>query len=409
MAKIFISLLILPYLMSSLKFQISAQEGKARTGTLILKHGTVKTPELMPVATKATVKALTDEDLKNIGAQILICNTYHLMLQPNADIVSKMGGLHKFMNWKRPLVTDSGGFQAFSLGLGREHAVGKMYFPGENYVNKKPRGKSIAKITDEGISFKSIYDNSIQFLSPEKSIKIQEKLGADMILVLDECTSPLSSKKYTKESMERTHRWAQQCIDIHKTYQALVGIVQGGHWQDLRKQSSKYIDSLDFDGYAIGGSLGKSKRDMHNVLDWTIPNLSEEKPRHLLGIGIVEDIFESVNRGVDLFDCVGPTRLARSGYVYIRPPIGNKQNKYRYKLKSTKNKTDKSPLDPNCKCKVCKNYSRAYIHHLFKTEELLSFNLLSYHNVFFMLELMREIRNSIESGTFKKLMKKWLA
>ena len=394
--------------MTKLKFNVTSRDKNARTGILKLKHGTVNTPELMPVATKATVKALTTDDLNSLGAQLLICNTYHLMLQPNADVIAKIGGLHKFMNWDRPLVTDSGGFQAFSLGLGKEHAVGKMYFPGEEYTNNKPKGKSIAQINDKGIRFRSIYDNSRQFLTPEKSIRVQEKLGADMILVLDECTSPLSGKDYTARSMERTHKWAKECLELHKTDQALVGIVQGGHWQDLREKSASCIASLGFDSYAIGGSLGKSKKDMHNVLDWVVPHLPEDKPRHLLGIGVVEDIFESVERGVDLFDCVSPTRIARSGYAHIRPPIGTKKNKYRFKLKSIKNRTDKKPIDPNCKCKVCKNYSRAYICHLLKTEELLGYNLLSFHNVYFMLELMREIREAIEQGEFQKLKKEWL-
>ncbi len=394
--------------MDQLKFQVTAQDGKARTGLLKLKHGIVKTPELMPVATKATVKALTADDLNELGTQLLICNTYHLMLQPNADTIAKMGGLHKFMNWNKPIVTDSGGFQAFSLGLGKEHAVGKLYFPGNNYSENKPRGKSIAKIDDKGISFRSVYDNSHQYLSPEKSIKIQEKLGADMILVLDECTSPLSSKKYTAKSLERTHKWARQCLEIHQTDQAIVGIVQGGHWQDLREKSAKYITSLDFDGFAIGGSLGKSKEDMHNVIDWVILHLPENKPRHLLGIGVVEDIFESVERGIDLFDCVGPTRMARSGYIYMRPPLGTKKNKYRYKIIASKYRLDNRPLDPNCECKICKMYSRSYIHHLLKTEELLGYNLISFHNVYFILQLMREIRQAIETEALQKLKKDWM-
>jgi queuine tRNA-ribosyltransferase/7-cyano-7-deazaguanine tRNA-ribosyltransferase len=394
--------------MGFLEFQVKSRDNKARTGLLRLKHGIIKTPELIPVATKATVKALTSNDLIELGSQILICNTYHLMLQPNADVISKMGGLHKFMNWDKPLVTDSGGFQAFSLGLGKEHAVGKIFFPGENYKQSKFPGKSTTKLNDEGIYFRSTYDNSREFLSPEKSIKIQEKLGADMILVLDECTSPLSNKEYTKKSLERTHKWAKKCIDIHKTDQAIVGIVQGGHWHDLRKRSAIYIASLDFDGYAIGGSLGKSKKDMHNVLDWVIPFLPGNKPRHLLGIGVVEDIFASVERGVDLFDCVSPTRIARSGYSHISPPLGTKKNKFRIKISSINYKNDQQPLDTNCKCKVCKNYSRAYINHLLKTRELLGYNLISYHNLFFMLELMRQIRLSIDNSSLLELKKKWL-
>jgi len=394
--------------MGYLKFQVTSQDEKARTGLLTLKHGSIKTPELIPVATKATVKALSSDDLNELGTQMLICNTYHLMLKPNADIIADIGGLHQFMNWHKPIVTDSGGFQAFSLGLGKEHAVGKMYFPGNVDFENKPRSKSIAEISDKGISFRSVYDNSRQFLSPEKSMRIQEKLGADMILVLDECTSPLSSKEYTEKSLERTHRWAKECLEFHETDQAIVGIVQGGHWQDLREKSAKYIASLDVDGYAIGGSLGKSKKDMHNVLDWVIPHLCEQKPRHLLGIGVVEDIFETVERGVDLFDCVSPTRIARSGYAHIRPPLGTKKNKYRYKLTAIRNRMDGQPLDPNCNCKVCKDYSRAYIHHLLKTEEHVGYNLISFHNVYFMLQLMREIRDAIESGSFQELKKEWI-
>jgi queuine tRNA-ribosyltransferase/7-cyano-7-deazaguanine tRNA-ribosyltransferase len=394
--------------MGLLEFKVKSKDGKARTGLLKLKHGNVKTPELAPVATKATVKALSSEDLNELETQILICNTYHLMLQPNTDVILEMGGLNKFMNWKKPLITDSGGFQAFSLGLGKEHAVGKIFFPGDEYTQNKPKGKSIAQINDKGIRFRSIYDNSRQFLTPEKSIRIQEKLGADMILALDECTSPLSDKVYTAKSLERTHKWAEKCLEVHETDQALIGIIQGGHWQDLREKSAECIKSLDFDSYAIGGSLGKSKKDMHNILDWVIPYLPENKTRHLLGIGVVEDIFESVERGIDLFDCVSPTRIARSGFSHIGPPKGTKNNKFRIKLSSIKYRRDKTPLDPNCKCKVCKNYTRAYLHHLIKTEELLCFNLISFHNVYFMLELMKDIRDTIDTGTYQYLKEKWI-
>jgi tRNA-guanine transglycosylase len=229
-----------------------------------------------------------------------------------------------------------------------------------------------------------------------------------MILVLDECTSPLSDKEYTAKSLERTHKWARQCLDSCETNQALIGIVQGGHWQDLREKSAKYIASLGFDGFAIGGSLGKSKDDMYKILDWVIPYLPDSKPRHLLGIGVVEDIFEAVERGVDLFDCVSPTRIARSGYVYICPPFGTRKNKYRYKVTAFEYRMDDQSLDPNCGCKVCKNYSRAYIRHLCKTGELVGYNLISFHNVYFMLQLMREIREAIETGTFENMKKEWM-
>ncbi|MHA2431373.1 MAG: tRNA guanosine(34) transglycosylase Tgt [Promethearchaeota archaeon] len=394
--------------MGYLTFQIKNQQEQARTGILGLKHGRVYTPALMPVATKATVKALPSEDLNEMNAQFLICNTYHLMLQPTAETIQHLGGLHRFMNWDKPLVTDSGGFQAFSLGLGKEHAVGKIFFPGKNYISGKPKGESIVKVNSKGVSFRSIYDNSYQFLSPEKSIIIQEQLGADMILALDECTSPLSDKKYTSNSLKRTHDWAKKCIKIHNTDQAIVGIVQGGHWKDLREKSAHYISSLDFDGLAIGGSLGKSKKDMHQVLDWVIPNLPNEKPRHLLGIGVVEDIFTSVERGVDLFDCVSPTRLARSGFAHISPPIGTKKNKFRFKLTAIKYRLDENPIDAQCDCKICKKYTRAYIHHLLKTEEIVGLHLISYHNLYFMLKLMKEIRKSIEFNSFYELKHHWI-
>ena len=393
-------------------FKVLNKDNNARTGILKLRHGSIKTPELMLVATRATVKALSQDDLNEIGAQVLISNTYHLMLEPGTDIIKKSGGINKFMNWKKPIITDSGGFQAFSLGLGQEHAVGKMYFPNENesYKNTKPKGQSNVKINDKGIYFRSVYNNSHQFLSPIDSIKRQHEINSDVILVLDECTSPLSDKQYTESSLERTHKWAKMCLDYHrqsKSDQKIAGIIQGGIWSDLRKQSAEYIASLDFDYIAIGGSLGKSKKDMHDILDWTIPLLPENRPRHLLGIGVVEDIFEAVERGIDLFDCVSPTRIARNGYVYVKPPLGNKKNKFRYKL-SAKYKDDFSPLDENCKCKICKNYSKAYIRHLLKTSELLGYNLISYHNVYFLINLMKEIRLSIESNTFRTLKIDWL-
>ncbi|MFW6233322.1 MAG: tRNA guanosine(34) transglycosylase Tgt [Nanoarchaeota archaeon] len=393
-------------------FKILNKDGNARTGILKLKHGNIKTPELMLVATKASVKALSNDDLNEIGAQLLITNTYHLMLQPGSDIIKKAGGINKFMNWDKPIITDSGGFQAFSLGLGQEHNVGKMYFPNEDDGNAhtKPKGKSNVKINDKGIYFRSVYNNSHQFLSPIDSIKHQHNIGTDVILVLDECTSPLSDKEYTKTSLQRTHKWAKICLDYHKqskSNQKIAGIIQGGVWPDLRKRSAKFISSLDFDYIAIGGSLGKSKVDMHNILDWTIPLLPENKPRHLLGIGVVEDIFESVKRGVDLFDCVSPTRIARNGYVYINPPLGNKSNKFRFKL-THKYNDDFSSLDENCNCKICNNYTKSYIRHLLKNSELLAYNLISYHNVYFLINLMKKIRISIDSNNFDNFKKEWL-
>ncbi len=393
--------------MGHLKFKIIARDKhtKARTGLLELKHGIIKTPEFMPVATKASVKALTFDDLIKLDTQVLICNTYHLMLNPGAELIEKYGGLHGFMHWDKPILTDSGGFQVFSLGFGIENGTNKLFFS-EDKLNLRKKGQSKVKITDDGVYFK-VDDGKQYFLTPEKSIEIQEKLGADMILAFDECTCPTNTKEYTAESMERTHSWALRCMNAHKTDQALVGIIQGGEWQDLREKSARYIASLDFDGYAIGGSLGNTKDKMNQIIDWVINQLPEEKPRHLLGIGVVEDIFEGVERGIDLFDCVTPTRQARFGYVYVRPPLGNKNNKYNYKLTSVEYAGEFMPLDSNCTCNVCAKWSRDYIKHLYKSSELLAYNLISYHNLHFFLQLMREIRNSIENSTFLQLKKEW--
>ncbi|PIN87200.1 tRNA guanosine(34) transglycosylase Tgt [Candidatus Woesearchaeota archaeon CG10_big_fil_rev_8_21_14_0_10_44_13] len=394
--------------MGYLRFKTGSSEGEARTGTLKLRHGTIRTPEFMPVATRAIVKALSSDDMAELGAQLMICNTYHLMLKPGAEVIERAGGLNIFMNWKKPLATDSGGFQAFSLGFGLEHATGKisLYFPGEHKGSRKPQ-KSIAKIDNNGVHFRSVYDNSKHFLTPEGSIKIQEQLGADMILVLDECTSPLSDKEYTSKSLDRTHLWAEKCLRAHDTDQALAGIIQGGHWQDLREKSAQFISSLPFDSIAIGGSLGRSKKEMHDILEWIHPYLPEDKPRHLLGIGVVEDIFEAVERGIDLFDCVTPTRMARTGYFYVRPPLGNKANKFKIKMVFERFKFDSKPLDPECNCKVCGNYSRAYISHLYNMNEIVGHYLLSYHNTHFFLNLMREIREAIDDSKFSRLKKRW--
>lgn len=393
-----------------MKFKIIKSIKKRRLGEIKLPNGKIKTPAFIPVATKASVKALSKHDLEELTPQILMCNTYHLMLRPGADLIKKFKGLHKFMNWNKPIITDSAGFQAFSLGYGKEHFTGKIgsYFVGKKQQPKK-KVEKLALINDNHVKFKSIYDEKIKTLTPEKSIKIQEKLGGDIIIALDECTSPFSSYNYTKNSLERTHKWAVRCIKAHKTKQALFGVIQGGEYKDLREKSAKFISSLDFDGYCIGGSLGKTKQKMHNILEWCINLLPENKPRHLLGIGTVEDIFNSVERGIDLFDCVAPPRLARAGYIYISYKSGgSKKNKFRYRLKNAKYEKDKLPLDPNCNCKVCKHYSRAYIRHLFKSKELLAYNLATYHNLYFILRLMEDIRKAIKNNEFLKLKNKWL-
>ncbi|MBW2980619.1 tRNA guanosine(34) transglycosylase Tgt [Candidatus Woesearchaeota archaeon] len=392
-------------------FKITHKSGKARTGIIYTPHGKIETPEFIPVATLATVRALSQGDMHSLNAQALLANTYHLHLRPGEDLIKKFKGLHGFMNWDKPIVTDSGGFQAFSLGFGMEHNIGKIaYFPEEqNYGKKKPRYDKWAKVDAQGVTFRNpILGNKIR-LTPKKSMEIQNKLGADIIFAFDECTSPLSDKKYNKEALERTHKWAEECLRYHKNKkQALFGIVQGSYFKDLRLKSAKFIGKLDFPGFGIGGSLGKNKDDMHKILEWVIPLLPENKPRHLLGIGAVEDLFNSIERGIDMFDCVGPTRSARRGHVYVKPKLGNMKNKFRINLQNSRFAADKKPIDPECDCPVCKNYSRAYLRHLFVNKEIAYARLASYHNEYFILNLVKEIRNSIKQGKFKELKKKWL-
>ncbi|KKU77104.1 MAG: Queuine tRNA-ribosyltransferase [Candidatus Giovannonibacteria bacterium GW2011_GWB1_47_6b] len=378
-----------------------AKNSRARLGIIKTKNGVIHTPAFVPVATQAAVKGLTVEQLKEIGAESVLCNTYHLYLRPGDKTVRKMGGLHQFMNWHKPIWTDSGGFQAFSLGAAISHGVSKIasIFPDEGereHAPQKPK-ENFVKITEEGVRFRSHLDGSFHLLTPEKSMEIQKNLGADLIFAFDECTSPLHDYAYTKKSMERTHRWAVRCLASAKLKsknekvktdgQALFGIVQGGAYKDLRVQSAKFIGSMDFDGFGIGGSLGKSKKDMYKVLDWTVPLLPEEKPKHLLGIGSADDIWEAVKRGVDTFDCVAPTRIARNGSALLAKTALN--------LKSGRYLRDKNPIDKKCGCYTCVNYTRAYVSHLFKAHEMLGPILTTIHNLSFMEALLREIRNRI--------------
>lgn len=386
--------------MLNFKIVKKSNNSKARIGKLTTTHGEIDTPNFIVVGTQATVKTLDPDDLKKLNVQIVLGNTYHLYLRPGADIIEKAGGLNKFMNWQGPIITDSGGFQVFSLGFGLEHGVGKIanIFPAEEEYQEakelfKTEGQKpkLVKINEDGVIFTSHLDGSKHAFTPKKSIQIQEKLGADIILAFDECTSPLSSYEYTKKSLERTHKWAEECLKIKlKKHQSLFGIVQGGDYKDLRKKSAKFINSLPFQGFAIGGSLGKSKHDMLSVLDWTIPLLNENKPRHLLGIGKIEDIYESVKRGVDLFDCVIPTREARNGRLLTAN--GN------INILNAEFKEDFKTIDENCQCYTCKNFTRAYLNHLFKAREMLGYRLATIHNIHFMIELMKKIRNEIANG-----------
>ncbi|MDQ3099432.1 MAG: tRNA guanosine(34) transglycosylase Tgt [bacterium] len=436
----------------------------ARAGVMELNGNIVETPVYMPVGTQATVKSLTPQDLEEIGAQIILANTYHLYLRPGAETIEKMGGLHNFVNWHKPMLTDSGGFQVFSLGYAIEHQVGKianifpaekggvlslparikeelmatpdMQFTGEGEHALKPKNPNssaisvdvkLAKIDEDGVTFTSHLDGSKHKFNADISIKTQHKLGADIILAFDECPSPLHDYEYTKHSLERTNRWEKDSLDIHLKLetekaistdstrylypqpQYLFGIPHGGAWQDLREASARYISSLDFDGFSIGGSLGNTKADMHKVLEWQIPLLGTERPRHLLGIGDVDDFFECIERGIDMFDCVAPTRIARNGALFISPPEGgHKQNKFRLLILNAEFKEDGRPIDSTCECYTCKNFSRAYIRHLFVAKELLGYRLATIHNVYFMIHLVKKIREAIINDEFQRLKKEWL-
>lgn len=380
---------------------------RARLGVIETLHGVIETPAFVPVGTQAAVKGIMPDQLKAIGVKTVLCNTYHLYLRPGDMNIKKLGGLHKFMNWDRPIWTDSGGFQVFSLGAALEHRVGKIasIFPGEKTgilassqgqsnrpirANKPVTKEKFIRVMEEGVEFRSHLDGSKHFITPEKSIQIQQNLGADLIFAFDECTSPLHDYKYTKRSMERTHRWAKRCLMVKSDKrQGIYGIIQGGVFKDLRKESSKFISNLDFDGIGIGGALGKTKKEMHTVLGWIAPLLPDRKPRHLLGIGSPEDIVKAVECGMDTFDCVAPTRIARNGETLIG--LGKKN----LNLKSGRYLQDKNPIDKKCDCYACKNYTRAYLTHLFKAHEMLGPILATIHNLYFMEELMRQIRKSI--------------
>ncbi len=397
--------------MSILRFKVECEVGGARCGVVKIRGKKFRTPAFLPVATLAAVRGLDSEDLRRLGVEIIMANTFHLHLKPGEDIIDAMGGLHKFMNFDGVIATDSGGFQAFSLGFGMEHGVGKIanniFLEGLRETDYK--GDRWAFVDDEGVTFRDPVSGRKVKLTPRKSMEIQSKLGSDIIFAFDECTSPLSDKEYTAKALERTHRWAIECLETYDKRQAIFGVVQGGEYRDLRIKSAKFFAELEFDGYGIGGSLGKSKRDMLNVLEWTTPILPFDKPRHLLGIGAVEDLFNSIERGIDMFDCVAPTRWARRGHLYISPAEGGTtKNKFRIHIRNARFRSDSKPIDRECECFVCQSYSRSYLRHLYVSNELTYFRLASYHNLHFILKLVEEIRESIADGTFYELKRKWL-
>jgi queuine tRNA-ribosyltransferase len=401
------------YILSTMKainFKIEKElEGKlGRAGTLKTPHGVINTPAFVSVGTKGTVKALTPEQILSTGAEVVLANTYHLYLQPGDEKVKSFGGLHKFMNWHGPTMTDSGGFQVFSLGAAYGKKLNKVVsitdpsqlIPERSSESEVPR---LATVGADGVSFRSHIDGSLHYLTPDKSIDIQHNLGADIIFAFDECTSPNETFEYQEEALERTHRWAKKSLEYHKSKpnaetQALFGIVQGGREESLRKRSAEYISSLDFDGFGIGGSF--AKEDMGTAVLWVNEILPKGKPRHLLGIGEPEDLFMGVENGVDLFDCVAPTRRARGGTLYTTNGTIN--------ITNTEFNTDQKPIDSECGCSTCKNYTRAYICHLMKSKEMLGSTLGSIHNLYFIINLVKKMRQAILDGNFEEYKENFL-
>ena len=387
------------------EFEIKNTDGQlARTGTIKTPHGNILTPAFIAVGTKASVKAIAPEQLDATGLQSALANTYHLFLQPGEDVVAASGGLHKFMNYDKPLFTDSGGFQVFSLGVAYKTGITKLS-DGSSTKPTKP-AQRLARITDDGVTFKSHLDGSNKYLDPEISMQIQHKLAADIIFAFDECTAPNASYEYQKQALERTHKWAVRSLNEHKklnsqqeNYQALFGIVQGARYEDLRKYSAKTIGQMDFDGFGIGGAFNKN--DLAEAVSWVTKNLPETKPRHLLGIGTPEDILAAVKAGCDTFDCVTPTRNARNGSLY--------RFNGRTNIARAEYKTDQKPIEEDCDCYTCKNYSRSYLRHLNKSGEFLGYTLLTIHNLRFFARLMSEIRQAINGQNLDDFSKDWLA
>lgn len=375
-----------------INFQVIKKSGEseARAGILKTPHGEIETPTLVGVATQATMKALTWDQVRKTGTQVLIENTFHLHLKPGEKIIKKAGGLHKFSNWDGPIMTDSGGFQVFSLGFGSDHGVGKILKEKSRLTISEGQQPQKVKITEDGVEFRSPIDGMKIFLGPRESIRIQEDLGADIINAFDECTSPIANYAYTKSSMEKTHRWAKLSLNYKKTKQAMYGIIQGGKFKDLRIESAKVIGAMDFNGIAIGGEFGDDKKTLIEMLSWIMPNIPEEKPRHLLGIGHPDDFNRIIKSGIDTFDCITPTHYARHGMAFT--------SSGRVNLRKTEMLKDNEPLDKKCKCFVCQQYKRSYIAHLLKAHEITPLTLLSYHNLFFFQTEITKIRERIKNG-----------
>lgn len=395
---------------NSFSFKIQHRLGKstlARTGIINTPHGQIETPAFIVVGTKAVVKALLPEHLKEIGTQAVLANAYHLYLQPGAKLVKKAGGLSKFMHWGGPTFTDSGGFQVLSLGSGFKKVLAMQSGSVDEEAVIAPAKERRALVDKDGVTFKSHIDGSKHRFTPELSIQIQHQIGADIIFAFDELTSLLDSYDYQVKSLARTHSWAQRCIDelqllrkkdAKKSYQALFGVIQGAQYEDLRKTAAKFMGELPFDGYGIGGALEKGK--LGEIVRWVNEILPEGKPKHMLGISEPDDMFAAIEQGIDTFDCVSPTRVARNGAAYTLDG--------RINIKAAKFRNDLSPLDSECGCYSCKNYSRAYIHHLFRAKEINASMLMSLHNEYFIVQLVAQIRKNIANGSFFRFKKSWL-
>jgi len=359
------------------RFVIIKQDGSARASLYSTPHGDIHTPQFMPVGTAATVKAVTVEHLKQIGVEVILANTYHLYLRPGHDTIASVGGLHRFTGWQGPILTDSGGFQVYSLSR-------------------------LRKVTDEGVEFRSHIDGSLHFITPEKSIEIQNALAADIIMAFDECVPYPAEYEYTLKATKLTSNWAKRCKEAHKNAsQALFGIIQGGFYKDLRSASAEEIISIGFDGYATGGlSVGEPKSLMHEFIHYTAGLLPPDKPRYLMGIGDLTDVLEAVEAGYDLFDCVMPTRNARNGTLFT--------SEGRVSIQRAEFKTDQSPLDPQCHCYTCRNFTKAYLRHLYLNGEILAMILNTIHNLTFYMEFFRKMRIAIIEGHFQAFKKQWL-
>lgn len=378
----------------------------ARAGVIYTPHGQIETPAFIPVGTQATLKALVPEQLAAVGAQAMLANAYHLYLRPGSEIIDRAGGLHAFMNWKRPTFTDSGGFQVMSLGVGFKKVIDMSGDVAEKPLAKKDK---LAWIDDDGVTFKSHLDGSQHRFNPEVSMKIQHELGADIIFAFDELTTLHHSYDYQVESLDkRTHPWAVRSLEAHqkltqersdKPYQALYGVVQGANYEDLRRKSSRFLADLDFDGFGLGGAL--TKENIGEIVGWMSEELPEDKPRHMLGISEPDDIFDCIENGADTFDCVSPARVGRNGALYL--PSG------RVNITNRRFRDDFTPLNTECDCYTCQNYTRAYLHHLFKAGEMLASTLATIHNQRFIVKLVDDIRESIKNGTFFDFKQEFLA